>query len=302
MKKMLSAGLLLVTLGTGLAEAQSQKNSPELYLGQNPPGSEPLVFAPDLISKADEYEFGSVFSKDASEFFYGVDIDGKTEIRTTHWDGDKWTEPEVLISHSAFSFNDPFLSPDESKLYFISNKSENQQSDPKDYDIWYINREEAGWSDPVNAGTPINTESHEYYISFTSGGDMYFASNRAAEPDRSFNFDIYKADFNTGQFINAVAADSGINSRMYEADVFVSPDESFLIFSSFRKTGLGEGDLYISFKKQDGSWSKAKNMGSVINTEGHELCPFVTKDGKYLFYTSNKDIYWVSADIIETLK
>lgn len=302
MRKILVTGLLLATLTTILAEAQSLKNALQPYLGQTPPGLEPQVFTPDLISTSDEYEFGSVFSEDATEFFYGVDINGKTEIRTTRWDGKKWTEPIVVISHPVFSFNDPFLSPDESKLYFISNKPEDEQADPKDYDIWYINREGAEWSDPINAGNPVNTESHEYYISFTSRGDMYFASNRAAEPDRSFNFDIYKADFNSGQFINAVAADSGINSRMYEADVFVSPDESFVIFSSFRKTGFGEGDLYISFKKQDGSWSKAKNMGSVINTEAHELCPFVTKDGKYLFYTSNKDIYWVSANIIETLK
>lgn len=302
MKEILTAGLLLATLITNLTEAQSRKNQPSPYLGQNPPGLKPVVFAPDLVSKTDEYEFGSVFSEDAAEFFYGVDIDGKTEIRTTRWNGQKWTNPEVILSHPDFSFNDPFLSPDESRLYFISNAPKNDRTESEDYDIWYVNREETGWSEPINAGSPVNSEFHEYYISFTSNGAMYFASNRAAEQNRAFNFDIYKADFDGTKFINAVAADSGVNSRMYEADVFVSPDESFLIFSSFRKKGLGEGDLYISFKKEDGSWSKAKNMGSIINSEGHELCPFVTKDGRYLFYTSNKDIYWISTKIIETLK
>lgn len=47
---------------------------------------------------------------------------------------------------------------------------------------------------------------------------------------------------------------------------------------------------------------KLKNMGDNINTEGHELCPFVTKEGKYFFYTSNKKIYWVDSKIIDTLK
>jgi hypothetical protein len=43
-------------------------------------------------------------------------------------------------------------------------------------------------------------------------------------------------------------------------------------------------------------------MGDKINTKNHELCPFVSKDGKYLFYTSNQDIYWVSAEIINEIK
>jgi hypothetical protein len=57
----------------------------------------------------------------------------------------------------------------------------------------------------------------------------------------------------------------------------------------------------ISFKK-NGVWSKAINMGEKINTKAHELCPFVTNDGKYFFYTSNKDIYWVDAGIIESFR
>jgi topoisomerase IA-like protein len=43
-------------------------------------------------------------------------------------------------------------------------------------------------------------------------------------------------------------------------------------------------------------------MGKEINTENYEYCPFVTKDGKYLFYTSNQDIYWVSIEIINKIK
>jgi len=69
-----------------------------------------------------------------------------------------------------------------------------------------------------------------------------------------------------------------------------------------RPDGLGRGDLYVSFKHEDGSWSKSMNMGPQINTVHHELCPYVTSDGKYFFYTSNEDIYWVSTDIIHQLR
>lgn len=43
-------------------------------------------------------------------------------------------------------------------------------------------------------------------------------------------------------------------------------------------------------------------MGQFVNSAGHELCPFVTKDGNYFFYTSNQDIYWVDATIIHALR
>ena len=66
--------------------------------------------------------------------------------------------------------------------------------------------------------------------------------------------------------------------------------------------GYGRGDLYISFKTEQGQWTKALNMGLSINTQHHELCPFVTHDGNYLFYTSQQDIYWVGTEIIEELQ
>ena len=95
-------------------------------------------------------------------------------------------------------------------------------------------------------------------------------------------------------------------------------------------TGFGGVDLFVSFKKEDGSWTKGKNMGADINSSATEYCPTVSPDGKYFFFTSNRkayksysetpltyeekirilnshgnglgDIYWVDARIIEELK
>ena len=105
-----------------------------------------------------------------------------------------------------------------------------------------------------------------------------------------------------GAFLPPVRLDAAVNTNGYEADVFVAPDASYLIFCSTREGGLGRGDLYISFKNANGGWSKAVNMGPSINTPHYEYCPFVSKDGNYLFYTSQQDIYWVSTEIIEVLR
>jgi Tol biopolymer transport system component len=267
------------------------------YLKQTPPSLSPEVFAPNLISTAGEYEFGSVFNKDGTEFYYGVNVNGKEQIRYCKLVGDTWTAPETILSDEQFGYNDPFLSPDEKRLYCISQRPKNGQSEPKDYDIWYVERLGEGWSEPVNAGANINTEGDEYYISFTEEGRMYFSSGR----DEG-NFDIYTSDVQDGTFQPVVPLPEAINTQYYEADVFVAPDESYIIFCAIRPDGLGEGDLYVSFKQADGSWSQSKNMGEVINSEFHELCPFVSHDGKYLFYTSNKNIYWVDARAIDELR
>jgi len=292
--------LILIWIGCFLeVVCFGQISETQKYLGQTVPGVTPKIFAPGIISMPTESEFGSVFSEDGSEFFYGVDAGGKSEIRFSSWRLGTWTEPMVVVSHKAYGYNDPFLSPDENELFFISNQPFDQIGPIKDHDIWYATRQPDGWSEPINPGQNINSGRSEYYISFTSDGTMYFASNRNAAEERKHDFDIYVSEWVGGQFQPAVRLGDSINSKAYEADVFIEPDESFMIFCAIRREGLGQGDLYISFKGENGSWTQAQNMGDKINSEHHELCPFVTRDGRFLFYTSKQDIYWVDADVIE---
>ncbi len=276
---------------------QTKSNEKLNYLKQRLPSTTPVIFAPNLISKKGVYEFGSVFNKSATEFFYGVNVNGKEEIRYSKLIGDHWSEPRTILSHEKYGYNDPFLSPDEQRLYFISQRSLDGLNKKEDYDIWYVKRLSNGWSEPMNAGTNINSESSEYYISFTNSGTMYFSSNKLGN-----NFDIYASKVVNGKFQQATRLSDSINTPAYEADVFIDPDEKYIIFCATRKDGLGRGDLYISFKRKNGTWSTSINMGDRINTKGHELCPFVSKDGNYLFYTSNQDIYWVSTKIFDNYR
>jgi len=282
--------LLLAGCGNKLDESLK-------YLKQEPPSTTPEIFAPNFISKETESEFGSVFNEEATEFFYGVDVNGKSEIRHTKLIDDVWREPQTILSHEKYGYNDPFLSPDENRLYFISKMSLDGLTAKNDHDIWYVEKNENGWSQPINAGPNINSDGNEYYISFTNDGTMYFSSNK-----RESNFDIYSSKFVDGEFQIPVPLGDSINTPEYEADVFVDPEETYIIFCGIRSEGLGRGDLYISFKNPDGTWSKSSNMGEKINSENHELCPFVSKDGKFLFYTSNQEIYWVSTEIIDEIK
>ncbi len=292
---------LLISLGASEKKIRKPKFK-GLYMGQSKPGKKPKLFAPHFIS-TEEQEFGSVFNADGTEFYYAVDMGGRNEIRFSKMEENHWSKPKTILSHQNYSYNDPFLSNDENCLYFISQMPLSGEGKVKDVDIWHVERTDKGWSKPINAKKNINTKRDEYYISFTKDGTMYFASNGHTREDTNRkDHDIYYSKFINNEFQKPVLLDAAINTNGYEADVFVAPDESYLIFCAIRDSGYGQGDLYISFKQANGEWSKATNMGSSINSNGYEYCPFVTKDGKYLFYTSNQDIYWVSTKIIMDIK
>lgn len=276
---------------TSLLEAQVN-----LYIDGQRPELKPTVFAKGLVSMENRFEFGSVFSPDGQEFYYAVIENRKNSIWSMRYKNGSWSKPEIVITHESAGFNDPFLSPDGNRLYYITKYREEKNHGRSDHDIWYSERQGDGWSKPINAGPEINTEGSEYYISFTAGGTMYFSTDHY-----DGNHNIYSSEMKNGAFQKAEKESSAINTGAYEADVFIAPDESYIIFATTRRSGFGRGDLYISFK-QNGEWTKAKNMGDAINTEHNELCPYVTYDGKYLLYTSNGDIYWVSTEVFKGLK
>lgn len=288
MKKLTLTLVLLFSLA-GWLKAQ--------YLNQQLPGETPVVFAPGMVSLKDHYEYGSFFSKDGKEFYYAVTIHSKPQIRCMRLEKGSWTKPEMIIGNDRYDYNDPFISPDGKRLYFISDQPIDGQSEKKDFDIWYLERKGNGWSEiPVNAGPAINSAKNEYYMSFTSDGTMYFSSNR----DKDYN--VYSSRYVNGTFQAAQKLPDAVNTEHYEADVFVSADEQYVIFCGEHPDGYGQGDLYISFKNPAGEWQKAKNLGKAINSKGYEFCPFVTSDGKYLFFSRDGDIFWVKATFLKKLR
>jgi hypothetical protein len=280
--------------------ALCQNTNPQ-YFSQSPPTDKWSTFAPGTISTPDRVEFGSVYSKNGKEFYFGVEINGKAETHFMKFENGKWSKPIPLLVHDVYSYNDPFLSPDEKKLFFISDQPMSAQGPKKDFDIWYIERNGSQWSRPINAGPNVNSPKNEYYTSFTKSGNIYFSSFRNGA-EGTEDYDIYTCPFVNGQFQKAVRLGPAINSDGYEGDVYVDPGETYLIYCSNRPGTFGRGDLFISYKDPDGTWTQSKNMGKEVNEEKTEYCPFVTPDGKYLLFTAVGDIRWIDAKIIGKLK
>lgn len=247
--------------------------------------SEVQVFGEGVISTP-LGELNSVFSPDGNEFFYSISNVRLNYVALVHRKrvNGVWQEPKIPSFSGKHSDADPFYSMDGNRLYFISRRPLNDSiSEPKDYDIWYVDKEGDSWGDAINMGEKINTKRHEFYISVTKNNTLYYATNYEDLNGPSF---IHKAELVNGEY-EVTKLGEAVNGTDGGGDPYISPDEDMLIFTSRREGGFGNSDLYISFMV-DGQWTKAMNMGPRINSEHLEFCPMISPDGNYFFFTSMK--------------
>lgn len=285
-------------LGITKENHSNSTNNNNFYWVQAPPDSIPKIFAKGIIS-TDEYEFGGTFSIDGKEYYFtrrptyeGYD----NRIYVSKFINNQWTKP-ILASFAKDVFEfEPMITPDGSRLFFYSERKK-PVSAKNNGNLWYTKRIGNKWNEPEYFSNPINKE-YVMMVSSTINGNLYFAGviNKKRGIFRLRNSSKNDEDIEyLPEEINSIHA----------AHPFISPDEKYIIFDS-QVTGRGKPELYIAFRKDDGSWTKAINMGPMINATKTEFGASVSPDGKYLFFNrvvnGNGDIYWVDAIIIKKLK
>jgi len=288
---------------------QSYDNWPDVagaYLGQEPPGMTAVMFAPGIVS-SDRSEINSVFAPDRGEFYFTTwTRETGTKILVTRQTEDRWMAPEVASFSNHDTDVDPAISYDGKRVFFSSRRPRPGETETREdgFDIWFADRTETAWAEEQYLGPVVNSGKSQVYSSVTRDGTLYFQAVRAEGYGKA---DIYRSRLINGVYQTPENLGPVINSEKYEGDVFVAPDESYLIVSIYgRKDSLGEGDLYISFRSPDDSWSPLRNMGAAINSDKRDFCPMVSPDGKYLFFSSKRagegDIFWIDAKVIESLR
>lgn len=248
----------------------------------HPPQS-PELFAENFISTS-MYERDIAISPDGTEIFYTtmIPFSNFQTLIYTRKIKNTWSKPKVISFSGKYSDLEPVFSSDGKKLFFVSNRPL-EGDNIKDFDIWYVERNNSGWSDPKNIGAPVNTSADEFYPSIAGNGNLYYTAQYKGGVGRE---DIYVSKWENSKYATPIVLDTMINSNFFEFNAFVSPDEKFIIFSSQgRKDEKGRGDLYISVKDENNKWKQAKNL-TTLNSERLDYCPFVSFDKKIFFFTS----------------
>ena len=251
-----------------------------LYLGKVPPGNTPEVF--DIDNSSGFFAADRIaISADGKEIIYSITTGGNwsnCKVKKYEYINSIWEGPTEIFTGR---YHAPALSMDGNCLFL-----EAIYGDPQVNKSYRAIRSGAGWSNPVE------DENYYSYYQELDSGNVYAClyrtgdglSKRIITETDTFFQSIGKPASNTGGF-------------------YIAKDESYFI-------GQVSGDLRISYKKENGTWTNPKTLGSTINSpSADDFGAFVTADNKYLFfsrsafpYPSGK-MYWVKIDnLIDSLK
>ena len=271
MRLLAAATLALVSLGAHAAD---------------PPA--PQLLAPGVISTGDD-EWGFTMSPQGDALWFNKADRGyrvQVIMESVKDARGRWQAPRVAPFSGRYRDIDPALSPDGRYLVFASNRPlQAGGARLADFDLWRVDRLPAGgWSAPRHLGDAINGAGSETNSSIAADGTLYFAVS-GAQGQR----DLMRARATRDGYAAPEPLPAPINSDADESNHWIAPDQSYLLFLSNRPGGIGESDLYISFRDGDG-WHAPRNLGAPVNRAGASgvFTPFVDAEGRHLYFAERR--------------
>lgn len=269
-----------------------------LYLGQKPPSLIPEIFAPGIISIDGRYEHGISFSPDLKEVYFGANYKDKDpSIYYSKLKGKKWTDPKEANFTKGKKAGEmhPFVNPSGTMIHFAAHDPFTLPHHKESVKTWYVKRVGDSWGDAKQLDSPIN-DDFVFYSNEAKNGDLFYTNLSKRT--------MYYAPKKDGKY-----------SEVHEVGTggfhgFISPSQDYLVVNARNKEDdqRKDSDIYVYFKKKDGGWSEAINLGNQVNSTFGETCPSITPDGKYLFFGRYNEkgglsnFYWVSTEVIDKVR
>lgn len=195
----------------------------------------------------------------------------------------------------------PLISADGKSLFYVR---EDYEDNSNFQDIWISELDENGkWQPAKKLKGPLNSIESNSVLAVSPDGKKL----------------IIQGFFKKGKFhgkgcsITRLTQDGwstpeGIEIEHYTHldkgkynDVAISNDHKVMIFSFSQHYESLDNDLYISFRKEDGTYTKPEPLPSNINVKGHmEFAPFLASDNKTLYFASDRPGGLGETDIYKT--
>jgi outer membrane protein OmpA-like peptidoglycan-associated protein len=194
-----------------------------------------------------------------------------------------------LTSNSSEDDYMPMLNPTGTKLYFTSQRAGGISAEAAgtegDEDIYMIEKIGNSWGDPQLLPEPINSANNEGAQCFSADGQVMIYTGCGREEGMG-SCDLYISTLEGDQWSTPVNMGNVVNSKQWDSQPTLSFDGTRMIFTSGRDGGYGEEDLYMIEKNNFGDWGPAMNLGPVVNTPFSDFAPFLSQDGKTLYFAS----------------
>ncbi|MBN4062229.1 PD40 domain-containing protein, partial [Bacteroidales bacterium AH-315-I05] len=187
--------------------------------------------------------------------------------------------------NSEYPDYDPYISGDESMLFFTSRRQDTRggklaEIDAGYYEDIYIAKKVNGhWRKAERMHNRFNKKTNDAIIGLSNDGKKMFVYRD------SDNGDIYLSYLEKGEW-GAPKYLKGINSAHHESSACFSHDETAIFFTSDRPGGIGYSDIYMSKRKENFKWSEPVNLGPKINSPYDEERVYLHPNGKELYFAS----------------
>lgn len=200
------------------------------------------VMLGESINQQGRHNSAIAISNDGQKMLlYRDDIYGNGDIWESALHGKTWSEPEKLPEpiNSSYHESSASYSPDGKTIYFVSDRPGGHGG----LDIWMCTKDDKGnWGKAINLGTKINTSSDEEGVFMHPDGKTLYFSSKGHKS--TGGYDIFKSVFENGKWSEPVNLGSYINTAEDDVYYVITADGTTAYYSSIRKGGLGENDIY----------------------------------------------------------
>lgn len=173
----------------------------------------------------------------------------------------------------------PIWSNDGTTLWFArGNCPQNKGGKSGGQDVWVSEWNGKEWSKARNLGSPINTRQHNALGGSCNSGNFYLA-NQYGNPRPGIS--MFRSQSKAPPEL--IFSEDQIPSEG-TLSFYVTPDERVMILAF--QSGNNQEDLFISFN-ENGQWTTPRNLGKALNTPSPETAPYLSPDGKLLFFSTS---------------
>ena len=195
----------------------------------------------------------------------------------------------------------PVISPNGKTLYFTRQGHPENIGVVTNQDIYFAEIKADGtFSNAKNIGAPLNNSENSAASSITPDGQRMLVLNVYNE-NGTMEKGVSISNFNGTNwgFPKKVVVDSFYNDNIY-GEYFLSNSGQYLVMTLERKNSEGLKDMYVSFIKEDFTWTAPKHLGALLNTADSESSPFLSADDKTLYFSSKGHSGYGSNDMFMT--
>lgn len=209
------------------------------------------------------------------------------------------------LVNSPYPDYSPAMDATGTKLYFTSRRLGGILPEPAgtligDEDAYYTEFDGKSWTAARLLPEPVNSVLNEGVDGISADG-QFMVMTACGRDNNIGSCDLYFSVLQGDHWSVPENFGDILNSPSWDSQATISFDNNRIIFVSTRVGGYGDEDLYQVEKNQFGEWGPAMNLGAQVNTPFSEFSPFLSQDGKTLYFSSNGHPGYGGHDIFKTV-